>query len=82
MSYKFIQSCDFQLLLLVSQQSGLDEMHPPKFKWFCCLGKKEEYYITVLQSFGWLNVVIANVRGEKKEWEKHFTLKREKIAIR
>nr|TKR97180.1 thioredoxin H9 [Populus alba] len=55
-------------------------MHPPKFKWFCCLGKKEEDYITVLQSFGRLNVVIANVKGEKKEWEKHFTLKREKIG--
>nr|TKS03917.1 thioredoxin H9 [Populus alba] len=36
-------------------------MHPPKFKWFCCLGKKEEDYIIVLQSFGRLNVVIANV---------------------
>jgi len=44
--------------------------------------QEREDYITVLQSFGWLNVVIANVRGEKKEWEKHFTLKREKIAIR
>ena len=57
------------MLLLERQQDGLVEMHPPKLEWFCSLGKKKEDFIIVLQSFGWVDVFIANVRGEKKEWD-------------